>query len=681
MKATELIDTAGYDFWAESCEDEVEPFPQCFRRATPSWPVLKSTTSSFSDVVRVQADQPSLTAVASQERPCDKILSLTGEAVLVPIPTREKGPRIKGWQSITLEEMTPRYLSQLDANIGVVLGKASKGLCTIDCDGDEIFAQLLEVNPHLTETLHSHGARGGNVWIRIEGEFPASGKIRDQHGGELGEWRADGNQTVIHGIHPSGINYTRNEKSVLTVPYHDINWPTGWVIGGKNSKAEKKVQTRQPSIQTTSWNHQINLVSPEKVEATLFKIPTRPDRDMWLRISAAVRNSLGDDEKAIELLKRWSPEEQEGEYSELLSSSKFSEISFGTLAHYAQEFGGVVATKEEVADDNSPLFTDLSAYLDGTAQQEVPSVAASCDGKFLFYAGRLNEIHAEPGVGKTNVLMAASIAVLNSGGSVLYIDPEDTPQGFATRMLMLGADPEDIRARVFYLHNPEPKHILKAQDWARTNQPQIVILDGLAESMAAVAADENSATEVLQFFRDNLRPFAEAGAAVVIADHVTKNAEGRGQFARGSGAKAGRYDGVSYEIQSAIHYTPTQAGFVKLKIAKDRNGGAGPRGRIVAELHFMPGADGHTVTTFRQPEQTEGPFRPTTIMERIRQHVEAAGEATTSELRSIGGKTEYINRAIQCLKDDGVIGVRRDGNRTLHFLLPVSGSDGVVPCS
>ena len=68
-------------------------------------------------------------------------------------------------------------------------------------------------------------------------------------------------------------------------------------------------------------------------------------------------------------------------------------------------------------------------------------------------------------------------------------------------------------------------------------------------------------------------------------------------------------------------------------------------------------------------------------MKRIREHLEVVGDATTSELRSLEGKTEYINKAIKCLKDDGIIGVRRDGNRSLHFLLPVSGSGGVVPCS
>jgi len=318
----------------------------------------------------------------------------------------------------------------------------------------------------------------------------------------------------------------------------------------------------------------------------------------------------------------------------------------------------------------APIFADLSPFLDGTAQQEVPTVAQAWQGRALFYSGRLNEIHAEPGVGKTNILISSAIAVLESGGAVLYIDPEDTPRGFATRLLLLGADPEDVRARVHYLHNPEPEEIGRAQEWAREHNPALVVLDGLAESMAAVGANEDKAAEVLGFFRSTVRPFAESGAAVVIADHVTKSSEGRGQFARGSGAKAGRYDGVSYDIVPGKPYTPQQEGFVKFKIAKDRNGGAGPRGKIVAELHFLPGADGRTVTEFREPrELAEGEkFRPTAIMEKIAKHLGVYGTASKRELRGLG-KSQYVDAAVEIMAEEGTLHIEQKG-QSIRFSLP-----------
>jgi hypothetical protein len=85
--------------------------------------------------------------------------------------------------------------------------------------------------------------------------------------------------------------------------------------------------------------------SEEVVQALLRSIPPFPDYLIWLKISAAVRNSLGDNARAIELLQDWSPEKQVGEYQVLLGSSSFSRIGFGTLVHHAREHGfeGVLA--------------------------------------------------------------------------------------------------------------------------------------------------------------------------------------------------------------------------------------------------------------------------------------------------------------------------------------------------
>jgi hypothetical protein len=312
-------------------------------------------------------------------------------------------------------------------------------------------------------------------------------------------------------------------------------------------------------------------------------------------------------------------------------------------------------------------FVDLGPYLDGTATQEVPNVAEIWKGRSLFYEGRLNEIHAEPGTGKTNVLMAACILEIALGGRILYIDPEDTPKGFCTRMLMLGASPQDIREHVFYLHNPPPEEIKQAQNWARDHKPRVVVLDGLAESMAAVDLNEDKALDVLKFFRETLRPFAEAGSAVIVADHVTKSTEGRGQFARGSGAKAGRYDGVSYDIVSGERYTPKNEGYVKLKIAKDRNGGAGPRGSIIATLHFIPGSNGRTITSFREPADPQS-FRPTKIMEKILKHLKSYTNANKRELRDLGNH-RAVDTAVQILMDEELIVMKRK-NCAMIYSLP-----------
>ncbi len=156
----------------------------------------------------------------------DKIRKLIWPAVLLPIPAGEKGPRLKGWQKLTIFAMNANYLERLNhgQNIGVLLGSPSFGLCSIDIDSDDHFKTFLELNSKLRDTLNSRGARGGNIWVRIIGEYPSSCKIRlaDQ---DWGEWRATGNQTVLHGVHPSGRAYENNNKCPLEIAFSDIRWP------------------------------------------------------------------------------------------------------------------------------------------------------------------------------------------------------------------------------------------------------------------------------------------------------------------------------------------------------------------------------------------------------------------------------------------------------------------------
>jgi hypothetical protein len=196
-----------------------------------------------------------------------------GPVVLIPIPKGQKGPKLLEWQKLTLADITPDYLAGLaGGNVGVSLGTASGGLVTIDADSDEFLEAFLATNTHLQGTLITKGARGGNVWVRIKGDFPKAGKLKTADSEPWGEFRADGNQTVIYGTHPSGCQYTHNSKTPLCVEFSTIQWPAGlrlpWVEGAKEpipaqkstgfykgagssvvERARKYVDTMPPAIQ------------------------------------------------------------------------------------------------------------------------------------------------------------------------------------------------------------------------------------------------------------------------------------------------------------------------------------------------------------------------------------------------------------------------------------------------
>jgi len=298
-----------------------------------------------------------------------------------------------------------------------------------------------------------------------------------------------------------------------------------------------------------------------------------------------------------------------------------------------------------------PSFIDLREFILNGCQPELPTVADVGIGTGMLYAGRINEIHGEPGTGKSNIAIAMSNAVMKSGGTVLYIDPEDVPAGFTRRSLQLGADPEHLIHRCHYLNDSSPVEILAAQRWAVVHRPELVVIDGMAECMAAAGKNEDKAEDVLQFMQELVRPFAEkSGAAILISDHVTKSWEDRGLWSRGSGAKMGRYDGVSYALSLIEAYSPGQAGAVLLTVAKDRNGGVGVKGKPVVEVHFTPAENNRTLVTFRLPEGRGEDSKVAGIMAKIVAILEANnGSASRTELRKLG-KSQTVDKGIEMLE-------------------------------
>ncbi|MEP6673417.1 MAG: bifunctional DNA primase/polymerase, partial [Chthoniobacter sp.] len=158
---------------------------------------------------------------------------LGNDAVMVACQPGTKKPKQR-WGRLTLAAMSkPSHLGKLEThNIGIVLGTTSNGLCSIDLDDDAAMDEFLRINPHLCESLRSVGESGCNVWVRIIGDYPASCKITWNDGEAAGEWRADGNQTIISGKHPSGCEYTIVvEEKPAEIEFGKINWPKDFRVG------------------------------------------------------------------------------------------------------------------------------------------------------------------------------------------------------------------------------------------------------------------------------------------------------------------------------------------------------------------------------------------------------------------------------------------------------------------
>ncbi|MFC0016698.1 bifunctional DNA primase/polymerase [Roseibacillus persicicus] len=197
--------------------------------------------------------------------------------VLLPVPRRQKGCRIPGWQNTSFEEsQSPEWQRKLEGhgNMGVLLGPPSSNLITIDCDDEDFRQLLLDLNPVFANTLRSKGYRGENLWLYMRGEYPAKFDFVGPDGNHLGEWRSHHHQTIIRGIHPdSNAPYQiTNKAEPLTTNFQSITFP--FPINDKNGyKSHKITKPRNRSKESPP-------PSPPSSLAAKIKMSEKAARDL-----------------------------------------------------------------------------------------------------------------------------------------------------------------------------------------------------------------------------------------------------------------------------------------------------------------------------------------------------------------------------------------------------------------
>jgi len=147
--------------------------------------------------------------------------------------------------------MTTRYLAALPrGNIGVALGEISGGLCALDVDDDSLVERFLAVNPQLSDTLQTHGARGRVFWVRFTDNYPKrTAKLKTHSGKDAGEFRSNGAQSIVWGIHPDTNRPYQFviKKPVVRVAFSSIQWPPE--IRSPFATGDCTEETEEPKIQ------------------------------------------------------------------------------------------------------------------------------------------------------------------------------------------------------------------------------------------------------------------------------------------------------------------------------------------------------------------------------------------------------------------------------------------------
>jgi hypothetical protein len=241
-------------------------------------------------------------------------------------------------------------------------------------------------------------------------------------------------------------------------------------------------------------------------------------------------------------------------------------------------------------------WSPVGAVLDGDNDPIEPDWLTRTDGRRLLYAGKMHFFQSPPEEGKTWLALAACTEALHAGGAVVIFDYEDTARTAVHRLLALGAKREAIRDRCYHLHcdaTTSPAAMVAA---AETVNPELVIIDSVAEALRAHGLDEDKASDVVGWIDVLPRPLARRGAAVVMLDHVVKSKEDQGRWARGSGAKLGAVDGAVFSLSSS-GFNRTTGGRIAVRVAKDRPGGLDAvRGERIASVVIEPHNEGRLIT-------------------------------------------------------------------------------------
>lgn len=334
-------------------------------------------------------------------------------------------------------------------------------------------------------------------------------------------------------------------------------------------------------------------------------------------------------------------------------------------------------------DDGSTLdVADIAALLETDLEPETATFLTRSDGTSLLYAGKMHVFQAEPSSGKSWIALAAVKEVLDLGGSAVYLDHEDTPAGILRRLRYLATDPDAMRDRLAYVRpvgRYGPAERLQMERILDRVNPDLVVIDGVGESLSRNGLSEDKADDVLRWFDLFPRPIAETGAAVLMIDHVAKDPEQRGRWARGSGAKLGAIDGASYQVKIVQPFSRNRAGAVKLVIAKDRPGGVGAIGETAALVKVEPHGAGERVMVTLEPDGTElaitDPHKPTHVMAQIAREIESAKVPLTAKSLEalVSARPRTFREALARLQTEGYVTEGTGRIKTLRLLRPYHG--------
>ena len=292
-----------------------------------------------------------------------------------------------------------------------------------------------------------------------------------------------------------------------------------------------------------------------------------------------------------------------------------------------------------------------------------PAILERNDGRTLLYAGKLNSVFGEPGVGKSWVALVGAVSALRKGGRVLWLDFEDTASTLAVRAKALGVLGE-VESPNFRFLAPsfaeDDGNFHVAATWLADRPYSLVVLDSLE-----AAGCPSDGGDVMPWFQKFSHPFRDRGVGRLFLDHVPKQRLDRPRGGIGSQRKLAEVDGAALAV-GGRPWTKNSGGSLKLVIHKDRGGDLpGSIGKTIALIHgeYTSGNLGYWIVA---PDvEAEGVDVTLDVLSHIASLPDGVKGLRTLR-KAIKGRAVDVDNAISDLRSNGFIVVSKNGKANVY---------------
>ena len=191
---------------------------------------------------------------------------------------------------------------------------------------------------------------------------------------------------------------------------------------------------------------------------------------------------------------------------------------------------------------------------------------------------------------KTWLLLIAAVGLIKTGKTVMWVDEEMGRATMAERLMLLGAEPEQVDDHFVYLEyamldTSTPNRAL----WAallKERQPALVVVDSQTEVLAAADLNENSGTDVAKWHMAYFAPALALGAATAVIDHTGHDAAGRPVGSRHKGAQSK----IELEVTKDKSFNRDTIGEISISPTKNTHSAAIPPSRAFGSVVTARGA-------------------------------------------------------------------------------------------